>query len=169
MISAIDTFSRKGSVKNLAKLPLRNSYQEAVLWLNKLWYEDLKQLFNKKKDEWYELISKLNSSIMLIKNQLNVTRKNQFSKKNIHSNNLEYILEEDWKLSRYIKFCSGFLLSIYALLMVDLFMGFMASFYISQAITNSTCFQKDNNGYAVPIRENEYKDIEDIEFEEIKT
>jgi len=49
MISAIDTFSRKGSVKNLAKLPLRNSYQEAVLWLNKLWYEDLKQLFNKKK------------------------------------------------------------------------------------------------------------------------
>jgi hypothetical protein len=168
MISAIDTFSQLDYAKNLTKPSCRKAVQVAVFWANKLWKNDLKHLFNQKKDNWYELISRFKPSIMLIHKQLVETVKNKFINKNTDNKNPEYILEEDWKLSRYIKFCSGFLLSIYAVLMVDLFIGFIAFFYISQAITNSTCFKKDNKGYAVPIRENEYNDIEDIEFEEIK-
>lgn len=72
-----------------------------------------------------------------------------------------------WNFMRWFRLGFGVFFGVQAIQNSDSLSGFIAVFFLFQAITNTGCCGV--NGCAVPITKNKSDEIEDIEFEEIKT
>lgn len=71
-----------------------------------------------------------------------------------------------WHLMRWLRLGLGIFIAIQAIQTNDTLSGFIAAFFLFQAVTNTGCCGA--NGCAVPITKDKSDKIEDVEFEEIK-
>jgi hypothetical protein len=72
-----------------------------------------------------------------------------------------------WHFMRWLRLGFGVFIAIQAIQTHDTLSGFIAAFFLFQAITNTGCC--GSNGCAVPTTKNNNDQIEDVKFEEIKT
>ncbi len=71
-----------------------------------------------------------------------------------------------WHLMRWLRLILGVFIAIQAIENHDTLSGFIAAFFLYQAVTNTGCCGVNN--CAVPTKANEKQEIEDVAFEEIK-
>ncbi len=80
---------------------------------------------------------------------------------------IQQTLFTGWHFMRWLRLGLGIILSIQAFEMHDTFSGFIAAFFLFQAITNTGCCGA--NGCATPLKPTHTRDVDDsINYEEIK-
>jgi hypothetical protein len=72
-----------------------------------------------------------------------------------------------WNFMRGLRLVLGVIFLMQAIEMRDIITGFIATFFLFQALTNTGCC--GSNGCAVPVNKNKLDDIQDVTFEEVKT
>lgn len=72
-----------------------------------------------------------------------------------------------WHFMRWLRLGLGVFIAIQAIQTHDTLAGFIAAFFLFQAVTNTGCC--GSNGCAVPTPKNDNDEMEDVKFEEIKT
>lgn len=71
-----------------------------------------------------------------------------------------------WHFMRWLRLGLGVFIAIQAIRAQDTLSGFIATFFLFQAVTNMGCC--GSNGCPVPASKNDSDKIEDVKFEEIK-
>jgi hypothetical protein len=72
-----------------------------------------------------------------------------------------------WNFMRWLRLGLGIFIAIQAIQTHDTLSGFIAAFFLFQAVTNTGCWGV--GGCAVPINKNNSSEIQDVVFEEIKS
>lgn len=72
----------------------------------------------------------------------------------------------DWNFMRILRLALGIYIAVQAVETLSLLSGFVAAFFIFQAVSNTGCC--GSNGCAVPTKKSNSDTIEDVEYEEIK-
>ncbi len=82
-------------------------------------------------------------------------------------NTIKFNLLNNWSVVRWIRFAISIVILVQAVIMHDMILGFLGSFFMFQTLTNTgccaggACAPKVNNN-------NNSNQIEDVEFTEIK-
>ena len=76
-------------------------------------------------------------------------------------------LSTGWNFIRGLRLVLGIIFLMQAIEMLDIFTGVIASFFLFQAFTNTSCC--GINGCAIPINKTKLDNIQDVAFEEVKT
>ncbi len=71
-----------------------------------------------------------------------------------------------WNFMRWLRLGLGIFIAIQAVQTQDTLSGFIAAFFLFQAVTNTGCC--GTNGCAMPISKKHSEDGEEVKFEEIK-
>jgi hypothetical protein len=79
---------------------------------------------------------------------------------------VKQMLFTGWHLMRWLRLGLGIFISVQAIQNYDPFSGFIAAFFLFQAVTNTGCCGA--NGCAVPVSKDLPEKTVDPEFEEIK-
>ncbi len=80
---------------------------------------------------------------------------------------LKQTLLTGWHFMRWFRLIIGIIIGVQAIQMHHPISGFIAAFFIFQAVTNTGCC--GTNQCTAPSRPVDAKNIEDIEFEEVVT
>lgn len=72
-----------------------------------------------------------------------------------------------WNFMRWLRMGLGVFIAIQAIHAQDTLSGFIATFFLFQAVTNTGCCGA--RGCATPMNKNNFDEIQDVTFEEIKT
>lgn len=72
----------------------------------------------------------------------------------------------DWNFMRILRLVLGIYIAVQAVETLSFLSGFVAAFFIFQAVTNTGCC--GSNGCTVPTNKSNSDTIEDVEYEEIK-
>ncbi len=72
-----------------------------------------------------------------------------------------------WNFMRWMRLILGVVIAIQAIQMHDSLAGFIAAFFLFQVATNTGCCGA--SGCAVPTTKSKTNNIEDVEFEEVKS
>lgn len=80
---------------------------------------------------------------------------------------IKQTLFTDWHFMRWLLLGLGVFIAIQAIQTQDKLSGFIAAFFLFQAVTNTGCC--GSNGCSVPTSKNHSEKIDDVKFEEIKT
>lgn len=72
-----------------------------------------------------------------------------------------------WNFMRGLRLVLGVIFLMQAIEMRDIITGLIASFFLFQAVTNTGCC--GSNGCAVPVNKTNVDNIQDVDFEEVKT
>lgn len=72
-----------------------------------------------------------------------------------------------WHFMRWVRLGLGGFIAIQAIQTHDTLSGFIAAFFLFQAVTNTGCCGA--NGCAVPLNKNNTDEIQDVTFEEVKS
>lgn len=137
-----------------------------LLWHSKSWRNQMKNSFK------HHLQQNVWSKGSLSKKKLSLYCSN-FSLPSIKTNKLDHhqtktcYYQLNWRIIRYLKLGLGFLMSAYALLIFDVQIGIIASFYLSQALSNTTGYFNWANNYIRSKKTNQDKNTIDIDFETI--
>jgi hypothetical protein len=80
--------------------------------------------------------------------------------------NIKQILFNNWNFMRWLRLGVGIIIGVQAILHHDIMLGFFATFFLFQAITNTGCCGA--GGCAVPAKKSQEDKVQDMEFKEIK-
>jgi len=72
----------------------------------------------------------------------------------------------DWNFMRWLRLGLGVFIGVQAFQMHDPVSGFIAAFFLFQAITNTGCC--GSGGCAAPIKRNNEAVVKDVEYQEVK-
>ena len=79
---------------------------------------------------------------------------------------IKQTLFTNWHFMRWLRLGLGIFITIQAIQHHDTLSGFIAAFFLFQAVTNTGCCGA--GGCSVPTRKNNTDKVQEIEFEEVK-
>ena len=80
-------------------------------------------------------------------------------------NSIKYNLLNNWSLIRWIRLGISIFIIVQAIMMHDVLFGFLGSFFMYQALTNTGCCGAN---VCAPIERKSTGNLEEIEFSEVK-